>query len=883
MADGVFLFFGVKDTKSLDIVQSFTRTFHMPYLSPSTSVWTEKSAAGFEVHMKPDYTFAIIDMILYFGWTKIHYVYDSDEGLQHIQMVLSALRDVSESGGSDSHVHVLARRIYNVENAHDELRQLDRMDPDVSTDKVIVFDLSSEFAYRNILRQIPEVGMNKGGYQYLIATLDFAHLDMRRYMHGGVNITGFQLIDLQSKHLEDFMKDWGGADLGRTYPGVVPDKLTTYEKRTNSRDRTRDLQVAKRTPYPLRYGDGIADYEAALAVDAIHVISQALRGMVKSNSKIFQSTFRRGMVYNYNRTKGIPCTTQPPVPWMHGEAIMEQIKMLDFEGLTGRIKFNEDGFRTDYKMDVYTVGLDSGPLKIGHWSSRDRFKSLFRNEEDLIIENKKKPKIVVSILSPPFLMEKTEDKSGKPLVGNAKYEGYVMDLTEKVMTEMNRFEYYIKEVEDRQYGSYIPQNNSWNGMVGELLTKKADVAIAPLTILYDREKVVDFSKPFMNFGISIMIKKPEIVKPGVFSFMEPLEMKIWICIVFAYCSVSVGLFLVGRFSPFEWQNSNAGPDDNHFGIQNALWFSMGALMLQGNDACPRSISGRVIGTCWWFFVLIIISSYTANLAAFLTIERMFTPINSADDLSVQTDIKYGTLSQGSSFDFFMKSKVPTYQRMYNYMTANPSVFVNDVNEGIERVKKSKGKYAFLLESPTNEYVNSREPCDTMKVGPNLNSKAFGIATAKNSPLSEQMNLAVLMLMEEGVLPKLKIKWWKDKGVCGNEGKDSSGKRELSLSNVAGVFYILVGGLAIAVVIASLEFLCSKTRLLETVKRTNYMKATETVTTLLSASMTERENGDLDSRTLGASNHTDRQETSFNYSTEPPCIGFEQFTRSQTEL
>ncbi|KAH3717663.1 hypothetical protein DPMN_060565 [Dreissena polymorpha] len=50
--------------------------------------------------------------------------------------------------------------------------------------------------------------------------------------------------------------------------------------------------------------------------------------MVKSNSKIFQSTFRRGMVYNYNRTKGIPCTTQPPVPWMHGEAIMEQIKMV---------------------------------------------------------------------------------------------------------------------------------------------------------------------------------------------------------------------------------------------------------------------------------------------------------------------------------------------------------------------------------------------------------------------------------------------------------------------------------------------------------------------------------------------------------------------------
>ena len=41
------------------------------------------------------------------------------------------------------------------------------------------------------------------------------------------------------------------------------------------------------------------------------------------------------------------------------------------------------------------------------------------------------------------------------------------------------------------------------------------------------------------------------------------------------------------------------------------------------------------GGIWWFFTLIIISSYTANLAAFLTVERMITPIENADDLSNQ--------------------------------------------------------------------------------------------------------------------------------------------------------------------------------------------------------------------------------------------------------
>ena len=53
--------------------------------------------------------------------------------------------------------------------------------------------------------------------------------------------------------------------------------------------------------------------------------------------------------------------------------------------------------------------------------------------------------------------------------------------------------------------------------------KEADVAIAPLTISSMRERIVDFSKPFMQLGISIMIKKPEKQKPGVFSFMDRLH------------------------------------------------------------------------------------------------------------------------------------------------------------------------------------------------------------------------------------------------------------------------------------------------------------------------------------------------------------------------
>lgn len=72
------------------------------------------------------------------------------------------------------------------------------------------------------------------------------------------------------------------------------------------------------------------------------------------------------------------------------------------------------------------------------------------------------------------------------------------------------------------------------------------MAIAPLTITSERERVVDFSKPFLSLGISIMIKKPVKQKPGVLTFLSPLSKEIWVCVIFSYIGVSIVLFIVSR-------------------------------------------------------------------------------------------------------------------------------------------------------------------------------------------------------------------------------------------------------------------------------------------------------------------------------------------------
>lgn len=87
---------------------------------------------------------------------------------------------------------------------------------------------------------------------------------------------------------------------------------------------------------------------------------------------------------------------------------------------------------------------------------------------------------------------------------------------------------------------------------------------------------------------------------------------------------------------------------------------------------------------------------------------------------------------------------------------------------------------------------------------------FSLPPATSSPslpLSNRLNLAVLSLKENGELLKLRNKWWFDKTECNPsvDSQETSTPNELSLSNVAGIYYILIGGLLLAVIVAILEF------------------------------------------------------------------------------
>jgi len=120
-----------------------------------------------------------------------------------------------------------------------------------------------------------------------------------------------------------------------------------------------------------------------------------------------------------------------------------------------------------------------------------------------------------------------------------------------------------------------------------------------------------------------------------------------------------------RYASFQFQSIV----DRHFATDSAYTIEIADMvqmvlvleLQQGSDLNPRATSTRLVGGFWWFFSLVIISSYTANLAAFLTVERMSTPIESAEDLAEQSEIAYGTLDSGSTMTFFRVCSLDMYK------------------------------------------------------------------------------------------------------------------------------------------------------------------------------------------------------------------------------
>ncbi|XP_057338875.1 glutamate receptor ionotropic, kainate 2-like isoform X6 [Microplitis mediator] len=750
--------FGPSDPLLGAHIQSICEALDVPHLEARMDF--EPAFKEFSINLYPAQEHlnkAFKDLMSFLNWTKVAIIYEENYGLFKLQDLVKS----PPSSRTEMYIRQAGAGTYR--QVLREIRQKEIYKLIVDTDPAHM-----QYFFRAIL----QLQMNDHRYHYMFTTFDIETFDLEDFKYNNVNMTAFRLVDLEEQKVAEVLKQMerfqpiGHAILNRT---------------------------------------GVIQAEPALVYDSVQVFAHGLASLDRSHVL---------------RPVNLSCEKEEP--WDDGLSLYNYINTAGLNGLTGRIEFNE-GKRNNFKLDLLKLKKEE-LVKVGEWRP-----GLGINVTDLeAFYDKTYANITLVVMTreeKPYVMVR-EDKN---LTGNARFEGFCIDLLKWIAGQVG-FQYVIKLVPDHMYGVYDPETKEWNGIVRELMEKRADLAVASMTINYARESVIDFTKPFMNLGIGILFKATKRAPSRLFSFMNPLAVEVWLSMLGAYVVVSVSIWIVARLSPYEWvepppcpsckcplQGSHVSalePDSddiplprtvNDFSLSNSFWFTVGSLMQQGSDLNPKATSTRIVGGIWWFFTLIIISSYTANLAAFLTVERMITPIENAADLAEQTEISYGTLEGGSTMTFFRDSKIGIYQKMWRFMEAKRStLFVSSYEEGIKRVLE--GNYAFLMESTMLDYAVQRD-CNLTQIGGLLDSKGYGIATPKGSPWRDKISLAILELQEKGVIQILYDKWWKNTGdVCNRDEKSKENKANaLGVENIGGVFVVLLCGLALAILVAILEF------------------------------------------------------------------------------
>uniref|UniRef100_A0A6Q2Y8K0 Glutamate receptor n=1 Tax=Esox lucius TaxID=8010 RepID=A0A6Q2Y8K0_ESOLU len=384
-------------------------------------------------------------------------------------------------------------------------------------------------------------------------------------------------------------------------------------------------------------------------------------------------------------------------------------------------------------------------------------------------------------------------------------KGFCIDILKK-LSRTTKFSYDLYLVTNGKHGKLV--RGSWNGMIGEVVYKRADMAIGSLTINEERSEIIDFSVPFVETGISVMVARSNgTVSPS--AFLEPYSPAVWV-MMFVMCLtvVAVTVFIFEYCSPVGYNRSLVSakdPGGPTFTIGKSVWLLWGIVF---NNSVPienpKGTTSKIMVLVWAFFAVIFLASYTANLAAFMIQEQYIDTVSGLSDKKFQKPqeqyppFRFGTVPNGST----ERNIRSNYPEMHAHMVKYNQKGVEDALNSLKSGKLD----AFIYDAAVLNYMAGKdEGCKLVTIGSGkvFATTGYGIALQKESRWKRPIDLALLQFLADGDTQKLQTVWLT--GICRNEKKEVMSSK-LDIDNMAGVFYMLLVAMGLSLLVFSWEHL-----------------------------------------------------------------------------
>uniref|UniRef100_A0A667WQD6 Glutamate receptor n=1 Tax=Myripristis murdjan TaxID=586833 RepID=A0A667WQD6_9TELE len=380
--------------------------------------------------------------------------------------------------------------------------------------------------------------------------------------------------------------------------------------------------------------------------------------------------------------------------------------------------------------------------------------------------------------------------------------GYCIDLLEKLAEDMGfTFDLYI--VGDGKYGGF--KNGRWTGLVGDLLSGAAHLAVTSFSINSARSQVIDFTSPFFSTSLGILVRTRDTAAP-IGAFMWPLHWSMWLGIFVSLHVTAVFLTLYEWHSPFG-MTPRGRNRDRVFSFSSAL--NVCYAILFGRTVAikpPKCWTGRLLMNLWAIFCLFCLSTYTANLAAVMVGEKTYEQLSGIHDPKLHhpsQGFRFATVRESSAEDYVKKSfpEMHEYMRRYN-VPATP--------DGIDHLKADPQKLdAFIMDKALLDYeVSIDADCKTLTVGKPFAIEGYGIGLPQNSPLTSNISELVSQYKSDGFMDMLHDKWYKVV-PCGKRSFAVTETLQMGIKHFSGLFVMLCVGVALSLLTTIAEHIVYK--------------------------------------------------------------------------
>ncbi|KAI8544806.1 hypothetical protein RHMOL_Rhmol08G0323500 [Rhododendron molle] len=478
-----------------------------------------------------------------------------------------------------------------------------------------------------------------------------------------------------------------------------------------------------------------------------------------------------------------------------GPRLLQSLQNIEFNGLSGKFHLLNGQLRPSSFQIVNVIG--KGDREIGFWTRNNGIsKNLSLPSSKNYSTNKDDLGAIIWPGESNVVPKGWEMPTGeaKLRVGVPVKNGFMEFVSVKRDSQTNAVIAtgfcinVFKEVMDHYLPYAVPYEflpfetpdgesaGSYDELVYQISLGIYDAVVGDITIVSNRSRFVDFTLPYTESGVAMVVPFEDDDRKNAWIFMKPLKTDLWLTtgVFFVFTGFVVWAFEHRVNEEFR------GPPGKQVGM--IFWFSFSTLVFAHKEKLISNLS-RFVVIVWIFVVLVLTSSYTASLTSMLTVQKLKPSVTDIRDL-IQSK-EYVGYQKGSFVEGLLKNKAFDTSKFKNYST------FEQYDEALSKGSKNGGVAAIIDELPyIRLFLSKPKYCAkyTM-VGPIYKTAGFGFAFPKGSPLVPDVSRAVLNVTEQNVMTRIEEEWLGEGATCAEQDGARVTSDSLTLDSFKGLFIV----------------------------------------------------------------------------------------------